>query len=106
MTAIDLDAIRDRLTALFDVEQATLTTDGTHLILQLGADTAEIERQLALVDAPALLALVDEAHAHIDAAREHLQIVIATRSYVGTRVQEEAQRALALLDGEPDGADE
>lgn len=48
---------------------------------------------------------VDEAQANIDAAREHLQGVVSEQRYVGTRVQEHAQRALDLLAGEPDGAD-
>lgn len=52
-----------------------------------------------------LLDQVDTAQANIDAAREHLQSVVSEQRYVGTRVQTEAQRALDLLDGEPDGAD-
>lgn len=52
-----------------------------------------------------LIDQIDEAQNHIDAARDHLQTVVATQRYVGTRVQEEAQRALDLLDGEPDGAE-
>ena len=49
---------------------------------------------------------VDEAQAHIDSACEHLQAVISDPRYVGTHVQAEAERALYLLNGEPDGADQ
>jgi uncharacterized membrane protein YccC len=52
-----------------------------------------------------LVGEIDEAQNRIDSAREHLQAVVSDQRYVGTRVQEEAARALALLDGEPDGAD-
>ena len=49
---------------------------------------------------------LDQANAHIESTREHLQAVISNPRYVGTHVQAEAERALYSLDGEPDGADQ
>lgn len=90
ITTPNLDAIRSQILELQKME------DAAEVSMTLNVESSIVRW---LVDQ------IDEAQANIDAAREHLQSVVSEQRYVGTRVQAEAQRALDLLDGEPDGAE-
>ena len=48
---------------------------------------------------------VDELEARIESARLHLKHTFEVQSRMGTEAFWDVQRALELLDGEPDGAD-
>lgn len=90
MTTNNLDAVR-------------ALVNGADRARELLGESFQVDEKVTTI--AWLLEQIDAAQANIDAAREHLQSVVSNQRYVGTRVQEEAARALELLDGEPDGAD-
>lgn len=95
---------RDGSTVNKDLKMIRALVDATHRAKALLGDALVVNSHIETI--AWLLDQIDEAQANIDAAREHLQSVVSEQRYVGTRVQTEAQRALDLLDGEPDGADQ
>jgi hypothetical protein len=87
----------------YNLDAVRALVSGAHRARELFGENFQVDEKVTTI--AWLLEQIDEAQANIDAAREHLQAVISNQRYVGTRVQEEAARALDLLDGEPDGAD-